>query len=167
MVDLFFADVGPVPPPDYVARQGRAMVVARPPVPVPPPRGGGYAARGRGVGPDDGAIDGVRRTFARILAGLPEDGWRDLDRDILQGCLGAPPEWQSLLLRAAVFVARHGDGGQGAPAGPAQGRIRLRDDPAGPAERRVRGRHDPAGPAEEESEEEPEEEPEDPRDPDE
>jgi hypothetical protein len=88
------ADVGPRPPPGHVARRG---IVA---VPALPGRG---EVRRRDA---EGTLESVRALLDRLLIGVTDEGWRDVDPDVVQDCMRAPREFRSIAIRVAILVDR-------------------------------------------------------------
>ena len=89
-----FADVGPRPPPDHVPRRG---VVALPALP----------GRGAGRRPDpEGTLQALRVLLDRLLEGVTERGWRDLDPAVIRDCLEAPRDFRAIAIRVALLADR-------------------------------------------------------------
>ena len=53
-----------------------------------------------------GTLESVRALLDRLLVGVTEEGWRDLDPAMVQDCLGAPREFRSIAVRVALLADR-------------------------------------------------------------
>ena len=89
-----FADVGPQPPPGYVARRG---IVA---VPALPGRGPVHRRDA------DGALESVRMLLERLLTGVSDAGWEELPRDVCRDCRQAPRDFRRIAFRVALLAER-------------------------------------------------------------
>ena len=45
-----------------------------------------------------GTLESVRALLDRLLVGVTEEGWRDLDLAVVQDCLGAPRDFRSIAI---------------------------------------------------------------------
>ena len=89
-----FADVGPRPPPGHVPRLGTVAIPASP-------------GRGELRRPDaEGTLESVRVLLERLLEGVTDVGWRDLDREVIQECMGAPRDFRGIAIRVALLADR-------------------------------------------------------------
>ena len=86
--------MGPRPPPGYVARSG---IVA---IPALPGRG---EVRRRDA---EGTLESVRALLDRLLVGVTDKGWRDIDPAMIQECLRAPRDFRSIAIRVAILADR-------------------------------------------------------------
>ena len=86
--------MGPRPPPGHVARRGTVAI----------PDLLGRVDLGRLDA--EGTLEGVRVLLDRLLVGVTEAGWRDLDPAVVQDCLGAPQDFRSIAIRVALLVDR-------------------------------------------------------------
>ena len=53
-----------------------------------------------------GTLDSVRALLERLLAGVTDAGWRDLDPAVVQDCLGAPRDFRAIAIRVALLADR-------------------------------------------------------------
>ena len=87
-----FADVGPMPPPNHVPRRG---VVAIPALP----------GRGAGCRPNpEGTLQALRVLLERLLEGVTDQGWQDLDPAVIRDCLEAPRDFRAIAIRVALLA---------------------------------------------------------------
>ena len=86
--------MGPRPPPGHVARRG---IVA---VPALPGRG---EVRRQDV---EGTLESVRVLLDHLLVGVTDEGWKDLDPDVVQECMRAPRDFRSIAIRVALLSDR-------------------------------------------------------------
>ena len=89
-----FADVGPRPPPDHVPRRGVVAILALP----------GWGA-GRHPDPE-GTLQALRVLLERLLEGVTDRGWRDLDPAVIRDCLEAPRDFRAIAIRVALLADR-------------------------------------------------------------
>ena len=54
----------------------------------------------------EGMIDSVWALLDRLLVGVTDEGWRDIDPDVVQECMRAPREFRSIAIRVAILVDR-------------------------------------------------------------
>ena len=86
--------MGPRPPPGHVVRRG---IVA---VPALPRRG---EVRRRY---EKGTLESVRALLDHLLVGVTDEGWRDLDREVIQECMGAPRDFRGIAILVALLADR-------------------------------------------------------------
>ena len=46
----------------------------------------------------EGTLESVRALLDRLLVGVTDEGWRDLDPTVVQDCLGAPRDFRSIAI---------------------------------------------------------------------
>ena len=86
--------MGPRPPPGHVAHRGTVAIPALP-------------GRGEVRRPDvEGTLEAVRVLLDRLMVGVTDAGWRDLDPAVVQDCLGAPRDFRSIVIRVALLADR-------------------------------------------------------------
>ena len=86
--------MGPRPSPGNVARRGTVAIPALP--------GWGEVRR-----PDaEGTLEAVRVLLDRLLVGVTDAGWQDLDPAVVQDCLGAPRDFRAIAIRVALLADR-------------------------------------------------------------
>jgi hypothetical protein len=51
-------------------------------------------------------LESVRELLDRLLIGVTDEGWRDVDPDVVRDCMGAPREFRSIAIRVAILVDR-------------------------------------------------------------
>ena len=86
--------MGPRPPPDHVPHRG---VVAIPALP----------GRGEGRLPDpEGTLQALRVLLERLLEGVTNWGWRDLDPTVIRDCLEASYDFRAVAIRVALLADR-------------------------------------------------------------
>ena len=47
-------------------------------------------------------LEDIRRRCERLLTGVSEHGWQDLDDQFIEPCVGLPLEWRSVMWRMAM-----------------------------------------------------------------
>ena len=86
--------MGPRPPLGHVVRRGIAAVPALP---------GRGEVRRRDA---EGTLESVRALLDRLLVGVTDQGWRDLDPAMIQECLRAPRDFRSIAIWVAILADR-------------------------------------------------------------
>ena len=51
-------------------------------------------------------LESVRALLDRLLVGVTDEGWRDIDPDVVQECMRAPREFRSIAIRVAILADR-------------------------------------------------------------
>ena len=54
----------------------------------------------------EGTLESVRALLDRLLVGVTDEGWRDLDPDVVQDCMRAPRDFRSIAIRVALLADR-------------------------------------------------------------
>ena len=54
----------------------------------------------------EGMLESVRALLDRFLVGVTDEGWRDIDPDVVQDCMREPRDFRSIAIRVAVLVDR-------------------------------------------------------------
>ena len=54
----------------------------------------------------EGTLESVRALLDRLLVGVTDEGWRDLDSDVVQDCMRAPWDFRSIAIRVALLADR-------------------------------------------------------------
>ena len=54
----------------------------------------------------EGTLESVRALLDRLLVGITDEGWRDIDPDVVQDCMRAPRDFRSIAIRVAILVDR-------------------------------------------------------------
>ena len=86
--------MGPRPPPGHVVRRGTVAIPA-------------LLGRGEVRRPDaEGTLEDVRVLLDRLLVGVTDAGWRDVDPPVVQECLRAPRDFRSIVIQVAILVDR-------------------------------------------------------------
>ena len=87
---FWYADIAPVKPAGYMGRLA-ASGVAGP--------SGSRAARN-----EDAAtlLEDIRHRCERLLTGVSERGWQDLDDQYIESCIGLPSEWRGVMWRMVM-----------------------------------------------------------------
>ena len=47
-------------------------------------------------------LEDIRRRCERLLTGVAERGWQDLDDQYIEPCIGLPSEWRGVMWRMAM-----------------------------------------------------------------
>ena len=77
-----------------MARRGTVAITALP-------------RRGEVHRPDaERTLESVRALLERLLVGVTDAGWRDLDPAVVQDCLGAPRDFRAIAIRVALLADR-------------------------------------------------------------
>ena len=53
-----------------------------------------------------GTLESVRVLLDRFLVGVTDEGWRDLDPDVVQECMRPPRDFRSIAIRVALLADR-------------------------------------------------------------
>ena len=53
-----------------------------------------------------GTLESIRALLERLLVGVTDAGWRDLDPAVVQDCLGAPRDFRAIAIRVALLADR-------------------------------------------------------------
>ena len=54
----------------------------------------------------EGTLESVRVLLDRLLVGVTDEGWRDIDPAVIQECLRAPRDFRSIAIRVAILADR-------------------------------------------------------------
>ena len=54
----------------------------------------------------EGTLESVRALLDRLLVGVTDEGWRDIDPDVIQDCMRAPRDFRSIAIRVAILAHR-------------------------------------------------------------
>ena len=54
----------------------------------------------------EGTLESVRALLDRLLVGVTDEGWRDIDPAVIQECLRAPRDFRSIAIRVAILADR-------------------------------------------------------------
>ena len=54
----------------------------------------------------EGTLESIRALLDRLLVGVTDEGWRDLDPDVLQDCMRAPQDFRLIAIRVALLADR-------------------------------------------------------------
>ena len=54
----------------------------------------------------EGTLESVRALLDRLLVGVTDEGWRDIDPDVIQDCMRAPCDFRSIAIRVAILEDR-------------------------------------------------------------
>ena len=54
----------------------------------------------------EGTLESVRALLDRLLVGETDEGWRDIDPDVIQDCMRAPRDFRSIAIRVAILADR-------------------------------------------------------------
>ena len=54
----------------------------------------------------EGTLESVRALLDRLLVGVTDEGWWDLDPAMVQDCLRAPRDFRSIAIRVAILADR-------------------------------------------------------------
>ena len=52
----------------------------------------------------EGTLESVRALLDRLLVGVTDEGWRDLDPAVIQECLRAPRDFRSIAIWVAILA---------------------------------------------------------------
>ena len=86
----WYADIAPVKPAGYMVQPAAA--------------GAAGPSGSRAAQNEDAAalLEDIRRRCERLLTGVSERGWQDLDDQYIEPCIGLPSEWRGVLRRMAM-----------------------------------------------------------------
>ena len=84
---FWYADIAPVKPAGYMGRPAASGAIGR--------------SRLRAVQNEDAAtlLEDIHRRCKRLLTGVSERGWQDLDDQYIEPCIGLPSEWRGVMRR--------------------------------------------------------------------
>ena len=54
----------------------------------------------------EGTLESVQALLDHLLVGVADEGWRDVDLDVVQDCMRAPREFRSIAIRVVILVDR-------------------------------------------------------------
>ena len=54
----------------------------------------------------EGTLEFVQALLDRFLVGVTDEGWLDLDPDVVQDCMRAPRDFRSIAIRVALLADR-------------------------------------------------------------
>ena len=54
----------------------------------------------------EGTLESVRVLLDRLLVGVTDEGWRDIDPAVIQECLRVPRDFRSIAIRVAILADR-------------------------------------------------------------
>ena len=86
----WYADIAPVRPAGYMGRPAAA--------------GAAGPSGSRAAQNEDAAalLEDIRPRCERLLTGVSECGWQDLDDQYIEPCIGLPSEWRGVMRRMAM-----------------------------------------------------------------
>ena len=87
---FWYADIAPVKPAGYMG-QPAASRDAGP--------SGSRAAHNEDA---TALLEDIRHRCERLLTGVSERGWQDLDDQFIEPCVGVPSEWRGVMRRMAI-----------------------------------------------------------------
>ena len=84
---FWYADIAPVKPAGYMGR--------------PATSGAAGPSGSRAVDSEDAStlLEDIHRRCERLLTGVSECGWQDLDDQYIEPCIGLPLEWRGVMRR--------------------------------------------------------------------
>ena len=87
---FWYADIAPVKPARYMGRPAASGVAG--------------LSGSRAVHNEDAAalLEDIHRRCERLLTGVSERGWQDLDDQYVEACIGLPSEWRGVMWRMAM-----------------------------------------------------------------
>ena len=87
---LWYADIAPVKPAGYMGR--------------PAASGAAGSSGSRAMRNEDAAalLEDIFHRCERLLTGVSERGWQDLDDQYVEPCIGLPSEWRGVMRRMAM-----------------------------------------------------------------
>ena len=54
----------------------------------------------------EGTLESVQALLDHLLVGVTDEGWRDIDSDVIQDCMRAPRDFRSITIRVAILADR-------------------------------------------------------------
>ena len=54
----------------------------------------------------EGTLESVWALLDHLLVGVTDEGWRDIDPDVIQDCMRAPRDFRSIAIRVAILADR-------------------------------------------------------------
>ena len=54
----------------------------------------------------EGMLESVRALLDHLLVGVTDEGWRDIDPNVILDCMRAPRDFISIAIRVAILVDR-------------------------------------------------------------
>ena len=87
---FWYADIAPVKPVGYMGR--------------PAASGATGPSGSRAAQNEDAAaqLEDIQCRCERLLTGVSEHGWQDLDDQFIEPCVGVPSEWRGVMRRMAI-----------------------------------------------------------------